>query len=568
MKTVKRCSRVVSALLCASAVLNAASAANGLQETKLSEPDGTEVFIRLRTPSVAEANAEALRTQGAFLDAAAQKQHAAAITLQQAEFAARLQDMGFRPKQAQRVGANGLRVRATAAQIAQLRAMPEVRSVAKVERLVYDNIDSVPWIGVQAAWARGLTGEGITVGIIDTGIDYTHAAFGGSGEVADYETNDPNVVEPGTFPTAKVLGGYDFAGAEYDADDPDSVPVEDEDPLDVQGHGSHVAGTAAGIGVRDSVGPGVAKDAKLYALKVFGDNDGSTELTSLAIEWAMDPNGDGDMADRLDVINMSLGSPFGSPDDPSSISSDNAVATGMVVVTSAGNESNVPYVTGAPGVAARAISTAASIPGGRDRARFTVTAPADLAETYPSEEGAGPVRFEDVGPVSGPLVPAEPRDGCAPLTNASVIAGTLALVIRGTCDFLVKAENAQENCRGVRPRSRQNGLVSDNSRGFARSWPAGAPGAASGAAAAFRPTCSSGLPLRLNRSWTSSPTVSRWACMKSLPRSPSINASPSSIGWFLVMSLVLCRHRKLSARSPRKSMSRTVSRSMDASSPS
>ena len=173
MKTVKRCSRVVSALLCASAVLNAASAANGLQETKLSEPDGTEVFIRLRTPSVAEANAEALRTQGAFLDAAAQKQHAAAITLQQAEFAARLQDMGFRPKQAQRVGANGLRVRATAAQIAQLRAMPEVRSVAKVERHVYDNIDSVPWIGVQAAWARGLTGEGITVGIIDRMRDAT-----------------------------------------------------------------------------------------------------------------------------------------------------------------------------------------------------------------------------------------------------------------------------------------------------------------------------------------------------------------------------------------------------------
>lgn len=443
MKNVKRCSRVLSAMLCAGAALNAAPAANGLKETKLREPEGTEVFVRLQIPSVAEANAESLRTQGAFLDSTAQKQHAAAISRQQADFAARLQGMGLRPKQAQRVGANGLRVRATAAQIAQLRAMPEVRSVAKVERHVHDNIDSVPWIGAPVAWARALTGKGISIGIIDSGIDYTHADFGGSGSIADYEANDPNVVEPGTFPTAKVVGGHDFAGAAYDADDPESEPLEDNDPLDVQGHGSHVAGTAAGIGVAGSVGPGVAKDAKLYALKVFGDGEGSTELTSLAIEWAMDPNGDGDMSDHLDVINMSLGSPFGSPDDPSSISADNAVATGIVVVTSAGNENNVPYVTGAPGVAAHAISTAASIPGGRNYARFTITAPANLANTYPSEEGAGRVRFEDVGIVSGPLVRAEPRNGCTPLTNASALSGKLALVIRGTCDFLVKYTNAQ-----------------------------------------------------------------------------------------------------------------------------
>ncbi|MET0659166.1 MAG: S8 family serine peptidase [Steroidobacteraceae bacterium] len=241
----------------------------------------------------------------------------------------------------------------------------------------------------------------------------------------------------------KVAGGHDFAGADYNADEPETVPVEDDDPLDVEGHGSHVAGTAAGVGVPDSIGAGVAKDATLYALKVFGDVEGSTELTSLAIEWAMDPNGDGDMSEHLDVINMSLGGALGSPDDPSSISSNNAVATGIVVVASAGNASNVPYVTDAPAVAQNAISVAASIPGGRNWARFQVTAPADVAGTYPSEEGAGPVRFEDVGTVTGELVTAAPADGCEPLTNAEAVRSKLALIVRGTCNFLVKYTNAQ-----------------------------------------------------------------------------------------------------------------------------
>ena len=133
-----------------------------------------------------------------------------------------------------------------------------------------------------------------------------------------------------------------------------SVPQPDPDPIDYGpdgGHGTHVAGTAAGIGVAGSVGAGVAPGASLYALKVFGDDGGSTNLTSLAIEWAMDPNGDGDMSDHLDVINMSLGAPFGNPNDPSAISSQNAAELGIVVVASAGNEGTTPYVTGAPAVA-------------------------------------------------------------------------------------------------------------------------------------------------------------------------------------------------------------------------
>ena len=76
-----------------------------------------------------------------------------------------------------------------------------------------------------------------------------------------------------------------------------------------------------------SVGPGVAPQASIYGLRVFGCV-GSTNLTSAAINWATDPNRDGDPSDHVDVINMSLGSPFGTPDDPSAVSSNNAAALG------------------------------------------------------------------------------------------------------------------------------------------------------------------------------------------------------------------------------------------------
>ena len=408
-----------------------------------SDQDQVQVFVRLDEPAVAELNATAIATTGKFAAAADQRAQAARVSQQQARMAPMLNGQGAHILSAQRVGANGFRVKVRASQVAALKSLPGVRSVGRVEIHKPDNIDSVPWIGAPAAWASVGRGEGVKIAVIDTGIDYTHADFGGSGDPAVYASTDKNVVAPGTFPTAKVVGGWDFAGATYDATDPDSVPAPDANPIDGNGHGTHVAGTAAGIGVPGSVGPGVAPGASLYALKVFGDAGGSTDLTSLAIEWAMDPNGDGDMSDHVDVINMSLGSPFGRPDDPSAISANNAAAVGIIVATSAGNEGNMPYVTGAPGIAASAISTAASYPGGRLYSLFTVDAPASIAGPYGSLEGDGPVKLAQAGPISGTLVPATPADGCAPLTNAAQINGNLAFIIRGTCGFIDKYLNAQ-----------------------------------------------------------------------------------------------------------------------------
>ena len=415
-----------------------------LHGTRLSAEQGrVQVFVRLSEQAVAELNADSLASTGTYASPAAQRAQAARVTQQQARLRSSLDGVGARVLSSQRVGANGLRVSVQRSELAALRALPGVRSVGRVHRYQLDNIDSVPWIGSPAVWASSGKGEGVSIGIIDTGIDYTHADFGGSGDPAVYAANDKGIIEPGSFPTAKVKGGYDFAGPTYDANDPTSVPMPDPDPLDGNGHGTHVSGTAAGIGVPGSVGQGVAPGADLYALKVFSDEGGSTDLVSLAIEWAMDPNGDGDMSDHLDVINMSLGSPFGDPNDPSAISSNNAAAVGIIVATSAGNEGDTPYVTGSPGVASSAISTAANTPGGRLYSKFDVTAPAGVAGTYASLEGAGPVTFAQSGPISGSLVLANPLIGCGPLANASAIAGNVAFIRRGTCGFIDKYLNAQ-----------------------------------------------------------------------------------------------------------------------------
>ncbi len=403
------------------------------------------LFVRLDVPAVSEFVAESNNTP----NRGQQQAQANKVKAQQNAKKGDIEAAGGTIVDSLVVGANGFHIDAALRAIPDLASIDGVLSVARVTEFEVSNESSVPWIGAPAVWELGYTGEGVSVGIIDTGIDYYHANFGGSGDVNDYLNDDPTIIEAGTFPTAKVAGGWDFAGDNYDAsgDDGPTTPSPDADPLDCHGHGSHVGGSAAGVGVPGIIGKGVAPDATVYALKVFGCS-GSTNVTSQAIEWAMDPNGDGSMDDHLDVINMSLGSPFGSHDDPSTISSNNAAAAGVIVVASAGNEGDSPYVTGSPGVADGAINVAASVDGGY----------AVLALEY-AVDGGAPVQVEAaeggftpplalVGPVSGVVVEAQDavgdsNDGCTALTNGADIAGNIALIERGACAFVDKVANAE-----------------------------------------------------------------------------------------------------------------------------
>ena len=366
---------------------------------------------------------------------------------------------------------------AVAVDPANLRNLLKVKGVKRVLPIPLEhptNSTSVPFIGAPNVWANtiglpagGADGTGVRVGIIDTGIDYLHASFGGTGLLADYQaesTATANFTTAGSFPTAKVVGGTDLVGDAYTGG---NTPVPDANPMDCNGHGSHVAGTAAGFGVDASgntytgpfspaanfgalrIGPGTAPKALLYAIRVFGCA-GNTGVVAQAIDWAMDPNGDNDLSDHLDVINMSLGSDFGSAITSTSVASDAAALAGVIVVTSAGNAADTFFIAGAPGVASRIISTAASVDSGEFFESVRVNSPAGIAGNYfggsaafgpaPSGQTADAVLAVDATTPAA-TCGADPNDGCCALTNAAAVSGKICVVNRGTCSFKTKTLN-------------------------------------------------------------------------------------------------------------------------------
>ena len=355
---------------------------------------------------------------------------------------------------------NGLRVRTTMGRLGELAAIPGVVAVRPLRTYEQTNVTGVPAIGGPVAWEQsGATGAGAIVAVIDTGIDYTHANFGGAGTEEAYAENDPEIIESGSFPTRKVIAGYDFAGNGYDANGVagSTTPTPDSDPLDCGAHGSHVAGTIAGEGVlsnhstytgpynEDTIGdparwtiaPGVAPEAKLVALKVFGC-EGSTDLVVDALEWVGEYNARHVVG--IDVVNMSLGSPFGDSTDVDAVATNNLVASGVVVVASAGNESSVPFITGAPAVATGAISVAAydatptlpmatiensgaDIPGINQNAYPGLPVSSDLHVLSDGSSGVGL--------------------GCKVGDYDGATAGAIVAVKRGVCAFVDKGAAAE-----------------------------------------------------------------------------------------------------------------------------
>ena len=211
---------------------------------------------------------------------------------------------------------------------------------------------------------EAVRGQGMKVGVIDSGIDYTHSMLGGVGTVEAYKKVDPNLPSD-QFPNKKVVGGIDLVGTAYDlsSSNPEKrVPIEDKNPIDESGHGTHVAGTVAGIGDGVKTYSGVAPDASLHAIKVFGKNGSTGDTVVIAgAEYAADPNGDFDLSDQLDVVNLSLGGGFGEPHNLYREAVKNLVEGGTLVVASAGNAGHAPYIVGSPSTSDEAISVAASV---------------------------------------------------------------------------------------------------------------------------------------------------------------------------------------------------------------
>lgn len=215
----------------------------------------------------------------------------------------------------------------------QAETIATMNDVSRIDEVAYYEPyldESVPFIGgtsgeTKSLFTRGddnLTGKGVKVAVIDTGVDYKHP---------DLKDN--------------YHGGFD-------------VVDQDDDPMETQKnegiptfHGTHVAGIISANGKLK----GVAPESEIHAYRALGPTGmGTTEQVIEAIEKAVD--------DNMDVINLSLGNTVNGPDWPTSIALDKAVEKGVVAVTSNGNSGPNLWTVGSPGTSSKAISVGASTP--------------------------------------------------------------------------------------------------------------------------------------------------------------------------------------------------------------
>ncbi|RFU62518.1 peptidase S8 [Peribacillus glennii] len=218
-----------------------------------------------------------------------------------------------------------------AGKVKEMEELKKERLISNVSQVSYYQAEmegSIPFIGADKIRNlfdeknQRITGKGIKVGVIDTGIDYNH----------------PDLRRTYRF-------GRDFVDG-------------DRDPMETKGsaglatvHGTHVAGIIAANGKMK----GVAPEAEIYAYRALGPGGvGNTEQVLAAIEAAIE--------DKVDVLNLSLGNNVNGPDLPISQALNKAVDQGIVAVTSNGNSGPDVWTVGSPGTAEKAISVGASTP--------------------------------------------------------------------------------------------------------------------------------------------------------------------------------------------------------------
>ncbi|MFC9600495.1 S8 family serine peptidase [Peribacillus butanolivorans] len=278
--------------------------------------------------------------------------------------------------------------------------------------------DSIPQIGVDKLHAENITGKGIKVGVLDTGIDYNHPdlkeAYKGG---YDFVDNDADPMET-TYEDWINAGKPEYPGLVY-----------------YTNHGTHVAGTIAAQKKNnvDYAVKGVAPEVDLYAYRVLGPWGGGDSAGILAgIDQAI--------TDGMDVINMSLGATTNNPLYATSVAVNNAMLSGVVTVVAAGNSGPNEKTLGSPGTAALGISVGAS----------------DVSMSIPTLNGSASGekfekmqllgkdfsnKLEDLQGQSLPIVYA--GLGKAADFEGKDVSGKLALIQRGEITFDEKIKNAK-----------------------------------------------------------------------------------------------------------------------------
>lgn len=290
-------------------------------------------------------------------------------------------------------------------------------------------------------WDLGYKGEGMVVAIIDTGIDPSHKDMILSDNSTAVVTPDTLNGLSGTYRTAKVPYGYNYMD--------NNQEILDLGP-EASEHGMHVAGTVGANGDTENGGiKGVAPEAQLLAMKVFGNNPAMASTFGDVIVKAMDDS----VLLGADVINMSLGSTasFVQADDLEQVAVKNAMDNGVISAISAGNSALFGYgwddpfdsnpdigVVGAPGIASESIQVASI--------ENTIISAMALEFTYNEETKLAPYAS------AGPKDPKDVFTGEVEYLYAGLgkpeefvgqdFKGKIALIERGSLDFTVKISNA------------------------------------------------------------------------------------------------------------------------------
>jgi minor extracellular serine protease Vpr len=323
---------------------------------------------------------------------------------------------------------NGMSLSLRASDIPALRTLPSVKSVYAVETISLPPTDSSPSPDLATAIAQtqadiaqntlGLSGAGVRVAVMDTGIDFDNPDLGGC-----------------FGPGCRVEVGYDFVGDAYNEDSTapsyNPVPTPDLIPDDCAGHGTHVAGIVGANGAVKGVAPGVT----FSAYRVFGcEGSTSADIMIAAMERIAE--------DGADVLNMSIGSSFVWPQYPTAQAANRLVDKGVVVVASIGNSgANGLYAAGAPGLGEKVIGVASFDNTAIQALSFTLS-PDNKAVGYFQATAAPNAPTSGTFPLARTGTTTSAADACTALPAGS-LAGKVVLIRRGTCSFNIKSINAQ-----------------------------------------------------------------------------------------------------------------------------
>ncbi|KAG8157877.1 hypothetical protein KVR01_012149 [Diaporthe batatas] len=266
--------------------------------------------------------------------------------------------------------------------------------------------------------AAGYTGEGVKIGVIDSGIDYLHPALGGGfgeGYLVSYGTD---------------LVGDDYTGY--------NTPVPDDDPMDCGGHGTHVAGIVAAQPNEYNF-TGSAPGVTLGAFRVFGcDGDSADDVLIAAFNLAYEAGSD--------IITASIGGSSGWSEEPWSVATERIVAAGVPCTLSAGNSGQYGQFFASSAADGKGVTSVASFDNSQSPQLLSegtyTTSEANTSDTFGWV--ASSIPFPNVTlplwAVSNTTTVVD--DACSPLpADTPDLSGYIVLIRRGTCTFASKANN-------------------------------------------------------------------------------------------------------------------------------